>query len=74
MVRSHELECCHGVGHQLGIHGCDGCCGLIFGGLVKQTEDRIIKLLEQANSSKTHSVSGSCGLCQAIELIKGETK
>jgi hypothetical protein len=35
---------------------------------------RIIKLLQEANSGKTHSASGSCGLCQAIELIKGETK
>ena len=40
---------------------------------VQLERERIIKLLEQANSSKTHSVSGSCGLCQAIELIKGKT-
>jgi hypothetical protein len=22
-----EYLCSHGVGHELGIHGCDGCCG-----------------------------------------------
>ena len=38
----------------------------------KQREEEIINLLEEANSGKTHSASGSCGLCQAIELIKGE--
>lgn len=29
--RPHELECIHGVGHQADVHGCDGCCGLVFG-------------------------------------------
>lgn len=40
----------------------------------KQTEKRIIKLLEEANSSKTHSTSNGCGLCQAIELVKGRNE
>lgn len=30
-VRTDELECCHGVGHQSDVHGCDGCCQKIFG-------------------------------------------
>jgi hypothetical protein len=40
----------------------------------QQEHERIVKLLQEANSGKTHSASGSCGLCQAIELIKRETK
>jgi hypothetical protein len=36
----------------MGVHGCDGCCGLIFGGLVEQTEERIIKLLEERTLNK----------------------
>jgi hypothetical protein len=42
-------------------------------GRIRECE-RIIKLLEKANSSKTHSASNGCGLCQAIALIKGENK
>lgn len=39
-----------------------------------QTRLRISKLLQQANSGKTHSVDRYCGLCHALELIEGETK
>ena len=28
-MRTYELGCVHGVGHSSGIHGCDGCCGMI---------------------------------------------
>jgi hypothetical protein len=82
MVRPHELQCCHGIGHQMGIHGCDGCCGLIFGGLVEQTEDRILELLEehQMNGKTTSGFLGGCTCGEfvddyrghLIELISGE--
>lgn len=26
MYYSDELLCEHGVGHEKGVHGCDGCC------------------------------------------------
>ncbi len=26
MSYSYEYLCGHGVGHDMGIHGCDGCC------------------------------------------------
>ena len=28
-MRPYELECVHGVGHSAGVHGCDGCCGIL---------------------------------------------
>lgn len=73
MVRPHELACCHGIGHQLGVHGCDGCCGLVFGDLTFRERERIIALLEQAYSASM-KVPGSVwpdGINTAITLIKG---
>lgn len=29
MGYSNEILCPHGVGHDTGIHGCDGCCGAL---------------------------------------------
>jgi hypothetical protein len=34
--------------------------------------EQIIKLLATRNQNKTHSETRYCGLCEAIELIKGE--
>jgi hypothetical protein len=25
-----EYTCPHGIGHDKGVHGCDGCCEVIF--------------------------------------------
>jgi hypothetical protein len=30
-IVSDEITCPHGVGHELGIHGCDGCCEKLRG-------------------------------------------
>jgi hypothetical protein len=62
----------------MGVHGCDGCCGLIFGGLVDQEQKRIIKLLEE-RTNDSGSVLDETGnsiadLSDLIELIKGGTK
>lgn len=60
MVRPHELACQHGIGHQRGIHGCDGCCYLIFGPSDDQAAlMEISRLLEEAY---THyfSYEGHC--------------
>ena len=29
MGYSYELLCPHGIGHDSGVHGCDGCCSKI---------------------------------------------
>jgi hypothetical protein len=47
MVRAHELACSHGIGHQTGVHGCDGCCGRVFGGLVDQERERILAMKKE---------------------------
>lgn len=69
MVRPHELECSHGIGHQLGSHGCDGCCGRIFGGLVEQEQERIIKLWDQEMKCECEDP-----MRHLLTLIKGENK
>lgn len=39
-------------------------------GILRERE-RVIKMLETRNQNKTHSEGRYCGLCEAIELIKG---
>lgn len=34
-----EALCDHGIGHHMGIHGCDGCCA----DWPKEIEDRVSK-------------------------------
>lgn len=49
-MRRHELVCVHGVGHSGGVHGCDGCCGLIGIPAQDKERERIIKLIEHEQS------------------------
>ncbi len=77
MVRPHELACHHGIGHQLGAHGCDGCCGLIFGDLAENERKRITNILE--NRLKEITLPSDVTYIEATvikELIKliGENK
>jgi hypothetical protein len=61
----------------MGVHGCDGCCGLIFGGLVDQEQERIIKLLEErtegSGSVLDETGNSIADLSDLIALIKAET-
>jgi hypothetical protein len=40
----------------------------------KMERESIINLLMNRNQNKTHSEGRYCGLCEAIELLKGEQK
>lgn len=71
-MRSYELECVHGVGHSGGVHGCDGCCGLIGEPVRESERERIIKLLEDNQGSSKAQPLTYYGYASAIALIKGE--
>ena len=51
---------------------------ILFDSIVKATEDRIIKLLDQKHiphdGDKVHNESGNCTACEIIAFIKGENK
>ena len=42
-------------------------------GIIRERE-RITKILVDHNNNKTHSEHRYCGLCEAIELVKGDQK
>lgn len=45
-----ELICPHGIGHDRGVHGCDGCCSEVFAPK-KNLRQEIKGLLEYATTS-----------------------
>jgi hypothetical protein len=64
------------VRHPNGVHEFYGCFDCLEEGIVKATEERIIKLLDQKHNSTVsdtaHNQSGNCTACEVIALIKGE--
>ena len=72
-MRLYELECSHGIGHSSGVHGCDGCCGMLAKPAMDKERERIIKVVEekiQATTSK--DVHEREGLFAALRLMRGE--
>lgn len=75
-MRNGELECVHGVGHSGGIHGCDGCCGIIAE-QARINEQNRIKAFLLANEWKIqddcseYECSGNA-VIKAVQLIEKE--
>lgn len=61
MLRSYELECIHGVGHSGGVHGCDGCCGLIAAPAEQSERDRIkANILDRVKELRSCTKDDNC--------------
>jgi len=58
-----EFECKHGIGHGLGIHGCDGCC--------KDKNFPFNKQKIKLNTNIRHNSICKCGHTYAYHTMDG---